>query len=428
MVVIVARTKMCVPLNIAGDMKCTISSFLILLIVLSSQGTNYPFPQQQSFEKLRKPSNFSQRQMDSLVSRYYKQWKKAYLTKAGSTKGGYYVSSNGGTGATEGALTISEAHGWGMIITALMAGEGRLADTEAKEIFDGMVAFYLDHPCESNKYLMSWEVVGDGKGGELPKASSSATDGDLDIAYGLFLGHKQWGSKGKYNYKKLGLDLINKGIYKNIVGAQTKRFTLGSWDKESAYQSRPSDWMPGHLALFAKMSGNSFWSEAIDTTYFIAKNFRIKYAPKTGLISDFVVGKEIKPAPENFLGEFKETDEYYNNACRVPLRVMAHVAHDNSHEGRLWMEQLMEWAYPMSKGYAANIVGGYYLDGRPIRDLKFAAYIAPIVTASMVDKEYQPLLDDGFRMLSLWEKNYYNDTIALLSLLLISGNWWSPTE
>ncbi len=126
------------------------------------------------------------------------------------------------------------------------------------------------------------------------------------------------------------------------------------------------------------------------------------------------------------MNEFKETDEFYNNACRVPLRVMAHVAHKNSQEGRLWMEEIMKWMYPVTEGYAANIVGGYYLDGKPIRDLKFAAFIAPMVTAAMINPEYKPLLNDGFRMLSLWEKNYYNDTIALLSLLLISGNWWAP--
>lgn len=401
---------------------------LLLLSFIPSFGATTPFPQQIQFNNLRKPTNFSQHQLDSIVSDYYFYWKKTYLTKSGSTKGGYYVSSNGGTGATKGAVTISEAHGWGMIITVLMAGNGPLADKEAQSIFDGMVAFYLAHPCESNKFLMSWEVVGDGAGGELMKRSSSATDGDLDIAYALILAHKQWGDQGRYNYKKLAIDLITKGIYGNLVGARTKRFTLGSWDKEEAYQSRPSDWMPGHLEAYADITGKQFWRDAIDTTYWLAKSFRVKFAPKTGLISDFVVSRNIRPAPENFLGEFKETDEYYNNACRVPLRIMQHVAHSNSASGREWMQEIMQWIYPKTEGFAANIVGGYFLDGREIRQLKFAAFIAPITTAAMLDKEYQPLLNDGVRMLSLWKNNYYNDSIALLSLLLISGNWWSPVK
>lgn len=400
--------------------------FYISVLCSVTLGERYPFPQQHNFEKLHKPSAFSQSQLDSIVSDYYFYWREKYVTKSGSTTGGFYVNSNGGTGATKGAVTVSEAHGWGMIITALMAGSSPLGDKSAKELFDGMLAFYLDHTCESNPYLMSWEVVGDGKGGELSRKSSSATDGDLDIAYGLLLADKQWGSLGKFDYRQIALNLINKGIYGVIVGANTKRFTLGSWDKESAFQSRPSDWMPGHLAVFAKVTKNNFWKDAIDTTYNIAKIFRIKYAPNTGLISDFVVGAKIQPAPENFLGEFKETDEYYNNACRVPLRITAHVAHDNSEEGLAWISQIMEWIYPQTDGYAANIVGGYYLDGRPIRDLKFAAFIAPIVTASSIDTKYQPLLNDGVRMLSLWRNNYYNDTIALLSLLLVSGNWWAP--
>lgn len=402
-------------------------SFIIMLMQWCL-GAQFPYPQRVQYTALKRPTNFSQHQLDSIVSDFYFYWKEKYITKSGSTVGGYYVSSNGGTGATKGAVTISEAHGWGMIITALMAGNGTLADNEAQTLFDGMVAFYLDHPCESNQYLMSWEVVGDGKGGELSKRSSSATDGDLDIAYGLILADKQWGSEGTHNYRKLATDLINKGIYGTLVGKRTKRFTLGSWDKEESYQSRPSDWMPGHLDAYAHITQNRFWRDAIDTTYWLAKSFRVKFAPKTGLISDFVVARDIRPAPENFLGEFKETDEYYNNACRVPLRIMQHVAHTNSAAGREWMLAIMQWIYPKTDGYAANIVGGYYLDGREIRQLKFAAFIAPIVTAAMLHEDYKPLLNDGVRMLSLWRNNYYNDTIALLSLLLISGNWWNPVQ
>ena len=61
-----------------------------------------------------------QAQLDDIVRCQYDRWKAAYLKQ---DCGGYYVLTNGGAGANaETFITVSEGHGYGMIIAAMMAG------------------------------------------------------------------------------------------------------------------------------------------------------------------------------------------------------------------------------------------------------------------------------------------------------------------
>jgi hypothetical protein len=43
-----------------------------------------------------------------------------------------------------------------------------------------------------------------------------------------------------------------------------------------------------------------------------------------------------------------------------------------------------------------------------------------------VDSSHQAYLNAGWDRIKNWRKNYYGDTINLLCMLLISGNWWAP--
>ena len=50
-------------------------------------------------------------------------------------------------------VTVSEAHGYGMLIAVSMADY----DSEAKDLFDGMVRYYLAHPSQIGSHLMAWQ-------------------------------------------------------------------------------------------------------------------------------------------------------------------------------------------------------------------------------------------------------------------------------
>lgn len=145
---------------------------------------------------------------DDTIDFYY-QWKDKYLIKNPyTTENQYYVQyseENYEQTQSEVAVTVSEAHGYGMLSTACMSEY----DREAKSIFDGMYNYYRAHLSNIGPNLMAWQQ--NDNGSEIINASGadSATDGDMDIAYSLLIADKIWGSNGNINYKDSAISLIN---------------------------------------------------------------------------------------------------------------------------------------------------------------------------------------------------------------------------
>ena len=132
---------------------------------------------------------------------YYAEWKQAYLRQNPYVTDGtqYYVFYGEQTyeeAQETVAVTVSEAHGYGMLIAALMADY----DSEAHEIFDGMYRYYLAHPSSIGPHLMAWQQSDNGEALIDTEGADSAADGDLDIAYALLLADKVWGSAGEIDY------------------------------------------------------------------------------------------------------------------------------------------------------------------------------------------------------------------------------------
>lgn len=161
-----------------------------------------------------KPSG-SQSALDQAVIRTYNDWKSAFVKK-NCGNGWYEVISPDADHPY-----VAEAQGYGMVVTATMAG----ADPEAKTVFDGMVKYMLAHPSVNNANLLAAEQDASCKSVD---GSDSATDGDLDVAYGLLLADRQWGSTGTYNYKDLAVKHIN-AIKKSEVNPTTHLMLFGDW-------------------------------------------------------------------------------------------------------------------------------------------------------------------------------------------------------
>src|SRR5215472_1577609 len=115
-------------------------------VVMAVSGQNYPFPQHLAYAAGIKPTNMSQSSMDSTVSSYWSAYSSRYI-KAAST-GGYYIAYNLEGQGDPGAATVSEAHGYGMVLCAYMSD---------KTHFDGMYTYYKNHPSPNNSYLMDWQ-------------------------------------------------------------------------------------------------------------------------------------------------------------------------------------------------------------------------------------------------------------------------------
>ena len=121
------------------------------------------------------------------MTAFYQNWKNRYVRQdpytADETRYYVYYSEDTYTGGDPVPVTVSEAHGYGMLITVSMADY----DSEAKDLFDGMVRYYLAHPSEIGPHLMAWQQSDNGSTLTETDGADSATDGDMDIAYALLL-------------------------------------------------------------------------------------------------------------------------------------------------------------------------------------------------------------------------------------------------
>jgi endoglucanase len=362
------------------------------------------------------PSHKSQGQLDDAVRDFYDQWKTDYL-RAGCGTGRYYVLSGGGH------QTVSEAHGYGMIVTALMAGH----DPQAKTIFDGLVHYYQDHPSDIVPSLMSWAQ---GSSCQNVDGDNSATDGDLDIAYALLLADKQWSSGGAINYRNLAGEIID-GIRSGEVDSGVNYVQLGDWarDGEFGRATRSSDFMPAHYESFAAITGDASWRQIRDRSYAIMTSVQNQFAAQTGLLPDFIADAATTPRPVdgNFL-ESANDGRYGYNACRDPWRIATDYVLNGDARSKTVVQKMNTWIRQRTGNNPGAILPGYNLAGTSsggnYLDL---AFVAPFGVAAMVDGGNQSWLD------SVWDTTvanygggYYQDSIALLSLITMSGNWWSP--
>ncbi len=357
-----------------------------------------------------RPNHVSAAQKIATVKSYFSYWKNAYIKTLAGPRGGYYVAMQGVGPDGEKSITTSEAHGYGMIIFALMADH----EPNAKQYFDGLFNVFDKHRSSMNSANMAWIVTDPDKG-----SYSSATDGDMDIAYALLLAHARWGSGGAINYLAEAKRTIQEGIKKSDFNS-SGRTSLGDWDKDP-YNTRSSDWMPGHFRAYYAATQDEFWLSAAAKVYQLVQIIQSNYSPLTGLMPDFVIGASPRPAPANYLDE--GTVDFSWNACRNPLRLAIDYGLYGTAEAKTALMKMSDWIVQSTGGDPAKIRAGYFLDGKPQANYSAAAFIAPLVAAATADQKYQSFVNRGWDTLIKMKSDYYSDSINLLALLYLSDLW-----
>ncbi|MFF2780472.1 glycosyl hydrolase family 8 [Streptomyces sp. NPDC058052] len=365
-----------------------------------------------------KPSG-TQAALDQKVVDYYNRWKSAFV-RQNCGNGWYQVVSPDADHPY-----VAEAQGYGMVIAATMAG----ADPDAKKIFDGLVKWKLDHPSSINPDLLAAEQDVNCRS---VNGGDGATDGDMDVAYGLLLADKQWGSTGTYDYKALALKHIA-AIKKDELNSTTKLLKLGDWSSagdQYYYISRTSDWMVDHFRAFRAASGDTTWDAVRTAHQTQIANLQSVYAPSTGLLPDFVVDTHTspKPAPNQVL-EDPNDGQYWWNACRTPWRIADDAVTSGDAKSLAAARKLNGWIKGKTGGDPNKIAIGYKLDGTQISAGGEAAFFAPFAVAAMTDSGSQAWLD------ALWNKmaatpidtgSYFSASIQLQVMITVSGNHWVP--
>ncbi len=387
-----------------------------------------PFPQHQAYcEGSIKPNHVEQNQLDDAVTTYYKEWKQRFLLPD-DEPGHYYVLCKMQKKFTRYQMhAVSEGMGYGMIITALMAGH----DPEAKKYFDGLYQFVKAHPSSNHPALMSWQASANTFNF---KGSDSATDGDMDITQALLLADRQWGSDGNIDYREDALRMI--AALKEQAFHPTAFYPLlGDWvtpDKPKFFNGmRSADVMPTHFRCFLQASGDDFWQKVDQHTLQAFKALQKSASPHTGLLPDFIVFDQQKPqpAPENFL-ESEYDGQYWYNACRIPLRLGLAYLISGEQRYAAVLQPATRWLQKSTQADPSQIKAGYTLKGEALAESTHLAFSAPLAVAAMCNAENQHWLNrlwDEINNQPIDADNYYGCTLKLLCMLAISGNWWSAS-
>ena len=371
---------------------------------------NYPFGSHLTpYVAGIKPTSASQASQDALIGKQYDYWKSQVQARCG----GYIVAF------TDGAATVSEGAGYGMLLSVVMAGH----DSGAKELFDGLFKVVRSYPAYGlgEPALMEWKISGNcGSGG----GGWNAMDGDLDIAMALLMADKQWGSDGAVNYRKEGLATIDAMKRRNFGPDGTSR------GGPVAHVSRTSDYMLTHFRAFKRATNDPFWDLAVDRSLSLLATVQARFAPATGLIPDMLIYTDTaNPRPDTLqiADGSPNAGDYWWNACRMPWRLASDYVTSGDERSKAVAGKLMDFLQRASGGAPNRIQSGYKLDGTGLSSYASASFIGPATVGAMVDARFQPFLN------SLWSyssenlaRGYYDNELQLLSLIVASGNWWNP--
>jgi len=399
-------------------------SALFLIVTTTAWSQHYPFPQQTDYHEHIKPSNYSQEQLNAHVTSFYDGWKDKYLINGCEDDQYYVYFASGNTN------TVSEAMGYGMMIVPLMAGY----DPDARVYFDGLYRYYKAHPSHVMPNLMAWKQITDCVDADGP---DSASDGDIDIAFGLLLAHAQWGSQGAINYFQEALliiaDMMGEDASEGDINQDYNTVKLGDWVTGGSYSkgTRTSDFIMDHFRAFACAINDTSWNDVVDECYFLIDEMQTNYSPATGLLPDFIedVDTEARPADPDFL-EGENDGDYSYNACRDPWRIASDYLISGDERARDAVIKINRWLIESTGGSAHNIKAGYHLDGTQTAGWSDISFTAPFAVGAMLDTENQEWLNKLYSKIisaNIANGGYYDNTLKLLAMITLSGNYWVPS-
>jgi endo-1,4-beta-D-glucanase Y len=406
-----------------GKKIIAIAGLLALSCSLFAQKAARPFPQHvRYYSGTIIPNLVPQKQLDNTVKSFYILWKERYIN-TNCNNGQYYVWFEK-PGQKQ---SVSEGQGYGMMIVALMAGY----DKKAQATYDGLYKYYKAHPSTRSQQLMAWAQNKNCK----DISGSSATDGDMDIAYSLLLADKQWGSGGAINYLSEAKAMIA-AIMKQEINAKTFSVMLSNsveHDSKDYFDTRTSDFMPAHFKEFKKAGNDANWDKTIDRNYALFKLMQTRFSPDAGLLPDFIQHTDQKPVPAKAHYLESVYDGAYNyNACRVPWRVATDYILYGDKRSKAVVDKINTWIRQTTSGNPDNISAGYSLQGNDLKNRYFEAlsFIAPFAVSAMVDQKNQTWLNNIWDYLIKFDLDgfdYYDNSIKMLNMIIISGNYWAPS-
>lgn len=211
-----------------------------------------------------------------------------------------------------------------------------------------------------------------------------------------------------------------------------------TWDKDHYYGTRSSDFMIDHLRTFQIVTNDDRWNNVINETYHVINTIQTHESLSTGLLPDFIYHCDTIPMPvwNEKKPAYLETEwdgAYFWNACRFPWRLGTDYLVSGDTRSLNALNKINAWIEKETEGNPDNICEGYKLDGTCLDKFEghaSIAFVATFAVSAMADARYQSWLN------TLWSytlahgdqpNQYYDDTIKMICLIVMSGNWWQPS-
>lgn len=328
---------------------------------------------------------------NAAISQAYARWKKLFLR------------ADGGVMDPDKSWVVSEGIGYGMILTAAMGD---------KEAFDKIWGWAKP---KMGGGLLGWR---DGSGG-------SASDGDTDMAFGLLMAGAQWGGSFAADGKALAEQAKAKDVVGNLV--------RGGEDFKQVFN--PSYFSPG---FYRKFGG---WDGIIDAMYSAVGRCAASFG---GLVPDWcdpirlvaISAMETNAAVQAAEVCDSSTPCLAFESARTPWRIGYDLCFDKQGSSLLtgFLSALKSGDPRIENGKRIDAVIAGWAGGKPLltTGVKNAmAFIGPLGVAGMGLGD-EVLRDRAFRAtLDIIErpefyKTYYQNSLGLLALLTMSGNFPTP--
>jgi endo-1,4-beta-D-glucanase Y len=348
----------------------------------AANGAAYPFPQHRLSPNCGYPTNCT----DADVQMSWAQYKQRMIVSA---PGGMRVQRT-----ENGNDTVSEGIAYGMLMAVYMAD---------KPAFDGLWGFAKAH--RNGKGLMSWHLNPDSS--VASGGSGAASDADEDMGFALVMADKQWGG-----YAAEATTQIN-AILNNEVSSSNVFLPDDSGNQNT--DVNPSYFSPAFYRVFQTHTNQARWGQVVDQTYVLLN--RCANAT-TGLVPDWCIQSSGAPSSRGM--------NYSYDATRTPLRIALDACWNNEARAISYLAKIS--AFFQGVG-GPNIKDGYNVNGTATGMYLVPAFAGPAGASAMPGK-VDPFLRDTYARVAVAIRtgtssayNYYNASVGLLTLMLMTGNF-----
>ncbi len=306
--------------------------------------------------------------------------------------------------------TVSEGIGYGMLLAAYAADQ---------TLFNALYAFYLANT--NGNGFMNWEVTG--CGANSVQGQNGATDADEDVAMALIIASNQWpNATSPYNYKNAATTMIGKIYSSEIYNNQA--INGDQWGTSSTCRD-PSYQAPAYYREFGTFTGNTAqWNAVAAGGYGLITN----NASSIGLVTDW---SDNNGNPNTCNGSSQGTYGY--DACRNPWRMATDVIWHGSTTAATGYSQLNKIAAFINSTGAGNVGGPIQqTGGTGTHNATFVSTFAMgLVGASstyqnLLNQMYTQTVNTQDAVSGSYPSGYFGNTLRVLSLFVMSGNFWKP--